>query len=1095
MPGDESDAPATVNERPGPRPEAQGRAPLADGGNEARYRRGAELGTGGMGRVVEATDTVLGRTVAVKEIREADGELALRFEREVYVTARLEHPAIVPVYDAGRTGDGLPFYVMRRVTGRPLDAVIAEATGLDGRLALIPNVLAAVDAVAHAHNRGVIHRDLKPGNVLVGDHGETLVIDWGLAKLVDEATEPALDPSAGTRPAPVGGTLDEALHTRIGSVIGTPGFMPPEQALGTDVDARGDVYALGATLYQVLAGKPPWSGAAPTEILDRVVHEAPPHLAELVPGVPPDLVAIVEKAMARDRASRYADAGALGDDLRRFLRGQLVAAHRYSPRQRLARWLRRNRAAIAVGTAAVVALVVVAVLSLSRILDDRDRIAQSERRTRAALSQAEDQNDRLLLETARAALDTDPTYALARLADLTPTSRRWSQARAVASAARARGITMAFAATNRTPWGTQMSPGGRWVTVFDAGSAVVIHDLTERTTALLVIDSEIGGVAWTGPSQLAVAVDTAITFRELDAGPPPPPLTSPAPVVQLFGANGALAWRTKGDRVFATTGGAIAELPVPAGTADWVRFSDDGTLLAIAGKRGFRVHRHDGAAWREVLRGDGRIDALAIAPGGGRLATITEQEIREWIVDGEALVPRGPWPSRGLGDLDYAGDHLLVSWMRESELVDYHGDEPVPLVQHLRFFPVTVAGIGPGAIALAEADRLTLATRFRRISIPLREFPLHVQARLGAPFVVVTGHAYVTVVDLREVWPYEIPINASGGMACLAPNSLMIDALGMTRVLDVDKGTVTDHGPTPLPRVVDPFDRVILGPTGEHNEQLFINRIDLDAPFVLPMDGAITVTVRGDELYTGTEAGDVVVRPLSGDAPRRVVANLGSPVIGVHDRGPWLSATAEDGALWRRGPRGDETARVPGAPRSSILGGDGTVYVAVGRDVYRWPPGGAIALLAHADFDLYGFLYPGTRAIAVVGEDQAVYRLDLADGSIRASLPTGRWGYGVSLDGSTGARLDDKSVLHVADLEAGEGWTVPTGAELTTSMPSSDGRQIFAAGGGNGVLRYFNDLPAEPAALRDWIVRRTNARAGAQFGAVEWQLPEPTRVR
>jgi len=170
--------------------------------------------------------------------------------------------------------------------------------------------------------------------------------------------------------------------------------------------------------------------------------------------VPPDLVAIVELAMARDAAARYADAGALGDDLRRFLRGQLVAAHRYSRGQRLARWLRRNRAAIVVATAAAVALITVATLSLRRIVDDRDRIRASEHRTRSALAQAEDQNDRLLLETARAAVDVDPTYALTRLAELPATSARWPQARSIASAARARGITFAFAAADAAPWAT-----------------------------------------------------------------------------------------------------------------------------------------------------------------------------------------------------------------------------------------------------------------------------------------------------------------------------------------------------------------------------------------------------------------------------------------------------------------------------------------------------------------------------------------------------------------------------------------------------------------------------------------------------------------
>ena len=147
---------------------------------DTRYRLGAELGRGGMGRVVEAFDIQLGRAVALKEVLpNPSPTVEKRFEREVTITARLEHPSIVPLYDSGRTADGRPFYVMRRVSGRPLDELIGRARDLPERLALLPYCLAAIDAVGHAHRRGIIHRDLKPANILVGEAGETVVIDWG----------------------------------------------------------------------------------------------------------------------------------------------------------------------------------------------------------------------------------------------------------------------------------------------------------------------------------------------------------------------------------------------------------------------------------------------------------------------------------------------------------------------------------------------------------------------------------------------------------------------------------------------------------------------------------------------------------------------------------------------------------------------------------------------------------------------------------------------------------------------------------------------------------------------------------------------------
>src|SRR5688572_2381688 len=207
-----------------------------------RFRFRREIARGGMGRVVEADDTQLGRVVAVKEALDDSDDTRMRFAREVEVTARLEHPSIVPVYDAGVSAAGDPYYVMRRVTGAPLDRLVAAAAGLDDRLVLLPNVLAVADAVAHAHGRGVIHRDLKPGNVLVGELGETVVIDWGLAKIIgeeDHAGSPATPTPSPRRP----------LETTAGSVIGTPGYMAPEQVTAEPTDARTDVYALGACLY------------------------------------------------------------------------------------------------------------------------------------------------------------------------------------------------------------------------------------------------------------------------------------------------------------------------------------------------------------------------------------------------------------------------------------------------------------------------------------------------------------------------------------------------------------------------------------------------------------------------------------------------------------------------------------------------------------------------------------------------------------------------------------------------------------------------------------------------------------------------------
>ncbi len=331
------------------------------------------LTQGGMGRIIVARDRRLRRQVALKELRSQGTELQARFEREALLTARLQHPSIVSIHEAGRWRSGQPFYAMKLVPGRPLDQVIAEATSLGERLALLPHVLAVADALAYAHKERVIHRDLKPQNVLVGGFGETVVIDWGLAKdLADCAPERDLEGQ------PYRGRIGDAATTQAGDIMGTPAYMPLEQAEGEPVDERADVYAIGALLYHALAGRPPYEGGNSQEVLDAVTRVEPTPLGERQPGIPPDLLAIVNRAMARYPEMRYPSARELAEDLRRFQTGQLVGAHRYSTRQLLLRWLRRHRTAVTVASVAALILLVVAVVSVRRILRE-ERRADAER--------------------------------------------------------------------------------------------------------------------------------------------------------------------------------------------------------------------------------------------------------------------------------------------------------------------------------------------------------------------------------------------------------------------------------------------------------------------------------------------------------------------------------------------------------------------------------------------------------------------------------------------------------------------------------------------------------------------------------------------
>jgi serine/threonine protein kinase/WD40 repeat protein len=363
-----------------------------------RYQIMGEHGRGGLGRVSRAHDLELGRDVAIKELLSRGHVSEVRFLREALITARLEHPGIVPVYEAGRWPDGTPFYAMKLVSGRPLRDLITERTTVDERIGLLHHVIAVADAIAYAHDHNIIHRDLKPANVIVGEFGETIVIDWGLAK---DLTATETSPTGG---GPLRTTRDDDL-TSAGSVLGTPAYMAPEQERGEHVDQRADVFAIGAMLWELctLQKVPPTE----TRQRHRILRRA---------GIDKDLATIIDKALDPDPKRRYPDAGALAADLKAFKSGARIAARSYSLFAMLAHWIRRHRTLALSVTAAIVLAVAGSVLYVQNIATERDRADTALKRAEVTANDLTLEHAELTLKHAELQLTTDPSAALDSLA-------------------------------------------------------------------------------------------------------------------------------------------------------------------------------------------------------------------------------------------------------------------------------------------------------------------------------------------------------------------------------------------------------------------------------------------------------------------------------------------------------------------------------------------------------------------------------------------------------------------------------------------------------------------------------------------------------
>ena len=1024
-----------------------------------------------MGRVFEARDVALDRAVAIKQSLTDDAQMLVRFEREALITAQLQHPGIVPVLDAGRDADGRPYYVMRKIEGRPLSTVVTEARTVGARLALLPNMLAAVDAVAYAHARGVIHRDLKPWNILLGPFGETFVIDWGLAR--DLAGD---DTVGGSTPPSEDGL------TRVGSAMGTPGFMAPEQARGEPIDRRADVYALGATLVHLLTAKQPFAGIEPTVVIEAVSRDEAPAI-EFPDEVPSELRTIATKAMEPRRGERYADAGELAADLRRFLAGQLVAAHAYTWRERLTRWLRKHRIAVAIATLATLAVVAISTIAIRRVVVARDD-------ARVAEDRAADRADAMLVERAYSLATTDPAYALALLKQLPAGSRAWPRALATAETAVAHGVG----------WGRPLTRPDGWVQIEGAPAGDVVAISSDETIYLVdpslhtpprvlaKLKSSISQFGWLDNESLIVVVGSTHELLRIRRDGSSQTLQT--------SSNNSLGLLTPilDHRVFVRTEGRLFEVDPDGGP---VR-TDFGPVKAAERVPGGLLYQ---VGEQMFVQPDGKLPEPVANHQlfGALIATdLVRGRIAIWDMREVIELERGAagWTERARWLVDAI--HVVYDTQRliaiESVGIAYLVANQPPIRESIQISRdrsairggvissdagVFIAG-DHGVIALA-GDRPALIAPFAE--------RLFAFAKVGDYLVALTRTGTVRSWDLRNILPQRVPIKLGAHPLAVDDHRAWFGELEFTTAVDLETGKATERiGAAHY----DESELMCAGPKTlvrlEANKRRILNQPALvvvlePSGTLTPVPGDYTeaiCTPTGRWLALQTASGIELRDARTPAVPGRVVPAANVRSFALTDR--WLAIVEVAGAVTRIaiGSCATQHLFVDANAEAFAIDPAGRIATVKKGTVTVWTNGVAKAVVDDIKLTLVsahdvGFLvFTLDRTLITIGPENRITRFDVGEGALSMARDIPR--AAVILDGRA-ALLDlrDGSVVRFPWAASGAAIS-PDGRRLAvTAMASSKA----------SILRM--QLPREPRDILRWLDGATNATLEPGSTEITWK--------
>jgi WD40 repeat protein/serine/threonine protein kinase len=1075
----------------GPRP--FGPTPTLGFSPSENYEISGEIARGGLGRILEAHDRRLRRTVALKELLQHGAHAQARFVREALITAKLQHPAIVPVYEAGQWPSGEPFYAMKKISGKTLDAAIAACPTLAERMSLLPNVVAVADAISYAHSEGVIHRDLKPANVLVGSFGETVVVDWGLAKQFSEP-EPGRDAESAW--ATDLEATNEGL-TVAGSVVGTPSYMSPDQARGIPADTRSDVYALGAILYHLVTGKMPYAGLSGSYLLQLLRSSVPPKSVEILePRTAPDLAAIITKAMAANPEQRYPTAKEFAADLRRFQTGQLVSAYVYSTSLLVRRWLNRHRAVVTVAAILLSALAVTAALSVRRIVLARTAAEKAQH-------QADNRADELILLHARSLLETDPTATIAWLKNY-PVERADAGAlRVIAADARQRGIaTRVLSGHDGSVRFSSFLSDGRRLISAGRDSTVRLWDVSSATAQVFREHRDnVEHVAISPDEKLVASAssDGTVGLWNLSTGERR----------RLFGHGGGVTsvafspdsqWIASASldrtvRLWNVHTGDSRILAGHVGGVWFVRFSSDGQHLISASADGeLREWELSGTESRLIGRHEGGVSFIAFSPDGQTLASGGEDGFVKTWTGSEARTFRGharavtalAWSPDSQRIASASEDETILVWSRSGELR-----------QTLRGHKgrVTSLSFAHGADALASGGDDRTVRIWDLPQSKQRLFQGHSAPVMGVQFspnddwlASASDDNTIRVWSTKEVGAAVITARGWLKHVAFSPDGRALVAGGKDAVAYLwtrDSARVLGHHAGPINFVAfSPTEPLVATASDDHTIRLF-GLSDFKERVLTGHTDAVQVllfTPDGKALLSGGSDGAVRMWNLIDGGSRLFVGHQG-PVyrLALSPGGDRLASGGQDGTVrvWSLGTEEVRPMKGHSGPIFCLdFSPDGQLLASGAEGLRVWDlRGGTSRLLEGHAGGLTNVRFLSSEELISGSKDKQMRKWNLASG--QSTVFRGHEGLIISFDLSpdrrTIASASQDQTVRVWDLSSGE-VRVLRGhrGHVRRVAFSSDGQSIASAGDDGIVFLWKDDLPTDSKLLHQWLENATN---------------------